>query len=443
MPPSSTLPPPAPGALPVLGHQLAWRRDPLRLLTRARAECGDVVSLSFGGSRCVLLAHPDDIARVHLQWPAGFQKAQGGYVFPRAFGNGLLTSKGELWRRQRSLAQPAFQRRRIGGYAALMAQLAGEAVAQWPDGSVIDIHAQMSRLAQRIAGMTLFAVDTGGWAAEVSVAMDVINRAVNTESRSLISGRLPASVPTANRRRADGAIGKLDALVRQLLQERASRPDRRDDLLASLAGAGAGQDPRQLRDEIVTLYLAGHETTANTLSWLWYLLARDPAAADRVACELADVLGDRPATPDDLAGLRFTRAAIDEAMRLYPPIWQVFRVAAQEAGFGSFSVPAGTGVMMSQWLTHRDPRWFGDPDRFDPGRWLDGRTEGLPRYAFFPFGGGPRVCIGSAFALLEAALVVATIARRVRLRPAGPQVRPAPHITLRPARPMLVRVSKR
>lgn len=443
MPPSPTRPPPAPGALPVLGHQLAWRRDPLRLLTRARVECGDVVSLSFRGFRCVLLAHPDDIARVHLEWPAGFQKAQGGYVFPRAFGNGLLSSQGELWRRQRSLAQPAFRRRRVGGYSGQMAQLAEEAVARWPDGSVIDIHAQMSRLAQRIAGTTLFAVDTEGWTAEVSAAMDVINRAVNIESRSLITERLPASLPTPNRHRADAAIGKLDALVHRMLRAQASHPDRGDDLLTSLATACAGPDTRQLRDEIVTLYLAGHETTANTLSWLWYLLALDPAAAERVAGELADVLGDRPAAAGDLAALRYTRAAIDEAMRLYPPIWQVFRVAAREASFGCYSVPAGTGVMISQWLTHRDPRWFGDPDRFDPGRWLDGRTDGLPRYAFFPFGGGPRVCLGSAFALLEAALVVATIARRVRLRPAGPPVRPAAYITLRPARPMLMRVSRR
>jgi cytochrome P450 len=442
---SVTLAPPlASGALPRVGHLLAWSRDPLGLLSRVRAEHGDVVGLSFRGARSVLLCHPDDIARVHAETGRGFQKAQGGYVFPRAFGNGLLTSSGEFWRRQRALAQPAFHRRRIAGYAGTMVRLAQEMADSWGDGQTLDVHAEMSRLTQRIAGVTLFGLDTETWSGRASAALGAINRAVNKEGASLFVERLPASVPTRNRRRADAAIAELDGLVADLLAARSARPGQHDDLLAMLAEArdadGQGMSPRQLRDEVVTLYLAGHETTANTLSWVWHLLGRHEPVARRLADELTGVLGDRAAKAEDVAALPFTRAVIDEAMRLYPPIWQVFRIAVEDAEFRGYTVPAGTGVMMSQWLTQRDLRWFDHPDRFDPDRWLDGRTRDVPRYAYFPFGGGPRVCLGSAFAVMEAVLVVATVARRVSLRPLDAEVRLAPLITLRPDRGIRVRV---
>jgi cytochrome P450 len=435
--------------VPAVSNLLALARDPLAFIKALHDRHGDVVEFNLAGDRWVLLAHPTDIERVHVESTRTYRKGyqtykKTGYVFNRILGNGLVTSEGSFWRTQRRLAQPAFHASRIRGYATTMVRYTSDLVDQWRPGQEVDLRVAMGALTQRIAGKALFGADTATDAARVNRALDTLMRGFDVELNSLFVERLPVFVPTRNRRRVNAAITDFDQIVTQFVADRQGSAAGHDDLLAMLCEArdddGSQMTEGQLRDELVTMYAAAQETTASALSWMWHSLGGHPDVAARVRDEVRRVLGGRSATPEDIGELKVLRAAVDEVLRLYPPLWRVFRVPDTDVEFQQYRVPAGSYVWMSQWITQRDPRWFDRPDAFDPDRWLDGRTEGLPRYAFWPFGGGPRICIGNGFAIMTIMLVAATVLQRTQYTLVDHPVRPLPGITLRPDPGVRVRI---
>ncbi|MFZ0414683.1 MAG: cytochrome P450 [Candidatus Acidiferrales bacterium] len=429
--------PPGPRGKPLVGVALDLRKHGLNLLVRAARDYGDIVylPLAFGQNR-ILLNHPDFIEQVLVVQQHKFHKsAMAQAATRRLLGNGLLNSEDDFWRRQRRLAQPAFQKTRVNEYAPTMIEHALAHTEKWHDGEVRDIADEMSRLTCGIAVKTLFGLDLGPQADRVSENLTKLMRHQIHRVRSPF--RIPARWPTPANRRADAAFAYLDSLVYGIIDERRARGAGGNDLLSRLISAmdedGTQMTPRQLRDETMTLFLAGHETTALTLSWTWYLLAQNPAAETRLHEELVRVLAGRPPQPEDCESLPYLAALIHEALRLYPPAYLIARLATEPFEVGGYSFPAGATVLMSQWVTHRDARYFPDPLVFRPERWLDGLIARLPAHAYFPFGGGPRRCIGQGFAMLEAALVTAALAQRFRFElVAGQTIVPEPLVTLRP-----------
>ncbi|HEX5727017.1 MAG TPA: cytochrome P450 [Longimicrobiaceae bacterium] len=434
-----TLPdPPGPRrGFPPFAQLLAFRRDPLGFLLRLHRGYGDVVHFRFGGRRLYLLGHPDHVRDVLVTHHRNFIKSLALQRARVLLGQGLLTSEGEHHLRQRRLAQPAFHRERIAAAGHTMVEYAARTAGRWRAGHELDATREMNRLTLAIAGKTLFGADVEGEADEIGGAMTdalgLFNRLTNPLGPLL--DRLP--VPGTIRFRR--ARERLDATIYRMIGERRRSGEDRGDLLSMLLhardeeGDGGGMTDAQLRDEALTLFLAGHETTANALAWTWHLLALHPEAEARLHRELDGALPGRDPGPDDLPALRFTRAVLAEAMRLYPPAWTMGREPLQDFAVGGYRVRAGTVVMLSPWVLHRDARFFPEPAAFRPERWTPEMEESLPRLAYFPFGAGPRKCIGEAFAWMEGVLVLATLARRWRLRHApGARVAPEPLITLRP-----------
>ena len=411
------------------------RDDPLGTFTQAARRHGDVVRLRIGPRELVLVSSPAYIDQILITQNRKFHKGRGLSFMSRVLGQGLLTSEGDFWRRERRLAQPAFHRRRIHDMGATMVELTVRQLEHWQPGQVVDAAEEMMRLTLTIAARTLFGVDVGDAADTVRDTVTIAMRHTNRRIRSLL--RIPPWVPTPANRRYAAAATRLDAVVRGIIQQRRQDPGRDDDLLGLLMAAtdddGGHLSDRQLRDEAVTILLAGHETTANALAWTWYLLDSHPTAGDALREELNRVLAGRAPTADDMSHLPYAGAVISEALRLYPPAWMIARRATESFTLDAFGFPPGTQVLMSPWVVHRDGRFFDQPDQFMPERWLDGRTDRLPPFAYFPFGGGPRLCIGKPFALMEAVLVLATVASRFRLTLVpGHPVAPEPLITLRP-----------
>jgi cytochrome P450 len=449
---TSVAPPRQREKIPAVSHLRAFIRDPLTFFDALHERHGDVVEFFMAGDRWVLISNPADIERVHLETTRGFSKGYRtykkiGYVFRRTLGNGLVTSEGRFWRTQRRLAQPAFHTKQIQTYADTMVQYTDDLLDRWEPGQELDLRVLMGGLTQRIAGMSFFGTDTAAEASRASKALDAIMTGFTTELGSMVVERLPAFVPTANRRRVDSAIADFDDVVSEFIRNRRdAEPGAHTDLLAMLSEArdddGSQMTDEQLRDELVTMYVAAQETTTSTLAWIWYFLGSRPNLAARVAEEVDRVLDGRRAEATDMAGLKVLRAVVDEVLRLYPPAWRVFRVPDADVDIRGFRIPAGSYVVMSQWITHRDPRWFDDPTTFDPDRWLDGRTADLPRYAYWPFGGGPRMCIGNGFALMEIVLVAATMIQRLRYTLLDHDVTPLPLITLRPNPGVRIRIDE-
>ncbi len=408
---------------------------------------GDVIRLVAGDVELYLLTHPRDIEFAHVQTGRLFDKGlRGDPVLDPLLGHGLLTSEGDFWRRQRRLAQPAFHRARIENYAATIVTLAARTRQAWRDGEVRDVHDDVMRLTLGVVTKTLFGAEPGSTATRtISAGLDT----VLSEYDHFVHG-LPRFVPPLGRRlfaRIDGAIADLNHAIEDVIRERRQEDRDEGDLLSMLLAArdddGCPMSAEQLLDEVKTLILAGHETTANTLSWAFFLLATHPSAESRLHAELDEVLGTEAASLAALPRLPYLSAVIKETLRLYPPAWTVRRVTREPWEVGGYALPAEARVVMSQYVTHRDPRFWEEPDAFHPERWLAPDFErSLPRYAYFPFGGGPRVCIGQAFAQMEAALLLATLASGFRLRLAAP-VRPGPSITLRPRGGLRMRVHAR
>jgi cytochrome P450 len=419
------------------GNLPDFRKHRLDFLTRCAREHGDMVKLRFAHRHIYLICHPDFIEEVLVTHSKHFTKHFALRLNPVILGNGLLTSEGDFWLRQRRLIQPVFNRSRIVGYASAMVEAAQRLLATWKPGERRDMHAEMMRVTLDIAAKTLFGAEVGDAAETIAHALEVAQENFLLRFNSIMP--LPMWIPTPANRRMSRAVQQLDDVIYRIIRQRREQPSDRGDLLSLLLHArdeddGSAMTDKQLRDEAMTLFLAGHETTALTLSWAWYLLAHHPEAEQKLWAELDTVLARRTPTVEDWPKLKFTEMIALESMRLYPPAYLVGREAIVDCAIGGYAVPRGTTLLMPQWVVQRDPRFFDEPDAFRPERWGEERIKTLPKFAYFPFGGGPRVCIGQQFAMMELVLILATIAQKFRFRmPPGATVAPLAFFTLRPA----------
>jgi len=440
--------PPGPKGTLIQGVMPEFTRDSLAFIMRCR-EYGDVVRMRFLYQTVYFLYNPADIETVLSTNAKNFMKARTLRTpfFQRLVGNGLLTSEGEEWRRQRRLAQPAFHRQRISGYGDVMVEFAQRLTATWQDGQERDIYRDMMRLTLEIAAKTLFNADVSGDADKVR---NVLSEMVKPfAAQATLKWILDNRLPTRAHRNFFAAAKEIDEIVYRIIRERRASGHDQGDLLSMLLVAhdeddGSQMTDRQLRDEVMTIFLAGHETTALTLSWTWYLLAQDSEVERKFHAELDEVLRGRPATVADLPRLKYTEMIAKESMRLYPPAFGLGREAIEECEIGGYRIPAKSQVFTFQWAMHRDPRYFAEPDQFRPERWTEEFTDALPKYAYFPFGGGPRACIGNYFAMMEIVLVLATLGQQFKF-PLAPdhQVSLMPAMSLRPKDGIKVVVEKR
>ena len=439
--------PPGPPRTWLFGNLKEFGRDQLGTMTRWAREYGDLVSARFGPRHVLFANHPDLVEEVLVNQNRKFIKHYRLRQTARTLGQGMLTSEGEFWRGQRKLAQPAFHRERIANYASLMVDSTVRMLQTWIDGEVRDVQADMMRLTLEIVAKTLFDAEIGGDTDDATAAMETLTHAFIARTGKLITP--PHWIPTPLNVRIERAIRRLERILMAFITERRASGEDRGDLLSMLLHAqdeesGRRMSDQQLRDEMMTLFLAGHETTANTLAWTWVLLSQHPGAEARLHSELDDVLGDRLPTVGDLPRLKYTESVVNETLRVNPTVWVIGREALEPVELGGYTIPAGTTLFMPQWVIHRDSRWFDDPEAFRPERWADGLMQRIHRYAYFPFGGGPRICIGNNFALMEATLLLATIARRYRLKlAADAKIALLPTITLRPAHGVRVVLTKR
>jgi len=428
--------PPGPKGHLLGGNVREYARDPLGFLSACAREYGDVVELRLMGQTLYLLSDPNLIEYVLVENNRNFTKTRILKRNRRLLGDGLLTSEDGFWRRQRRLAQPAFHRKRVAAYGAVMAAYAERSLEAWHDGKTIDVHEEMMHLTLEIVAKCLFDADVGAKATDVGRAMKVALEDFSSQRRLI---RIPRSIPTPHNIRFEMAARRLDEVVGTIIENRRKSEEDRGDLLSMLMLAeddsGERMTDKQLRDEVMTLFLAGHETTANALSWTFWLLSLNPKVEHELAEELARVLGGRAPITWDLPELPYVERIVKESMRLYPPAWVVGREAIADCEVGGYRMAAGTTALMSQWVMHRDPRYHDDAQRFDPDHWTAEYEEELPRFAYFPFGGGPRQCIGASFAMTEARLILATVAQRFKMELVpGQRVEPYPSITLRPKR---------
>ena len=433
---------PGPRGLPFLGNTLGILSDQIGFLTRISRDYGDVVRFTLPGQEVFLLNHPDAIEEALKDAADNLSKDDFTQRLSIAVGRGLLTSEGAFWRRQRKLAQPAFHHQRVRAYADTMVRHADRTVARFRDGETRDIHDDMMRLTLDIVAETLFGADVGDAAERIAGALEIL-----MERFAGFAAVLPPWLPTPGNYRIKRAIQSMDDVVYRIIRDRRSGPDRGDllsMLLAATTEEGGGMTNQQLRDEVVTLLLAGHETTALTLTYTFHLLAQNPRVLDALTAEVKNVLGDRAATFADLPRLTYTDAVVRESMRLYPPAWAIGREVLKPCRIAGLDLSPRDQLWFSQWIVHRDARWFPNPTAFEPERWQADAIKRLPRFAYFPFGGGPRICIGNAFATMEAALLLVTILQRVRLHAASSEpLEVVPTVTLRPKGPVRMRVEMR
>ncbi|MFD8548654.1 cytochrome P450 [Streptomyces sp. NPDC059649] len=452
---------PGPAGLPFLGSMLDLRRDSLSTFLKAQREHGDVVRLEAGppGLRSVFHAvfAPEGVQQILASQAANFRKDHPLYEEVRqAFGNGLLTSQDADYLRQRRLVQPLFTKRRVDGYASAVTGEAAGVVDRWrsAEDATVDLVPEMNRLALRTVARILFGLDTEEAVAAIHRCSPVINAYV--VQRAYVPVKIPRQWPTPGNLRARAAMDELDALCDRIVAERraataaADDPDAAeggDDLLSLLAAAGNAEDgsldATEVREQVLIFLLAGHETTATSLAFTLHLLARHPEEQARVRAEIDRVLADREPTAADLDRLPYLTQALKESMRLYPAAPVVSRRAVEATEICGFRIPAGADVVVAPWVTHRDPELWPDPERFDPGRFAPGREADRHRYAWFPFGGGPRACIGQHFSMLESVLALATLLRAYELHAVDEEVPVAAGITLQPTGPARVRLRPR
>lgn len=418
-----------------MGNLRAFRRDVLGLLLESSKQYGDVVRFHIGPFVVHLLNHPDHIEHVLQSHARNYDKATRSSAKIRAIsGDSLLTSNGELWQRQRRLMQPSFHRHSIASLAGQMTGLTAATLARWQaniaNGEPLDIASEMMRLTFAIVGTTLLGADVGEDSSTVESAMETILTHTFQRWGNIID--LPAFVPTPQNLRFRRAMQTLDQIVYRIIAEHRSRKDANTDLLGMLLDVrdeetGAGLGDTELRNEAITLLLAGHETTANALAWTFYLLSQNSDAERQLQAEVSTVLGKSVPTVENLPQLKFTTMVIQEAMRLYPPIWAIERRAIADDTIGGFHIPAGSSIVISPYALHRNESFWPDAKRFDPTRFAT-----RPR-AYIPFGSGPRFCIGSEFAMMEARLIVPMVIQSCHLELVpGHPVAPQPSITLRP-----------
>ncbi len=423
---------PRPKAKFFLGHLPDLSNKRLEFLTKCSREYGDIVPLRLGNTKALFLNHPEYVEQVLNDRQLFIKK---GAPLRSILGEGLLTSVGESWFRQRRLIQPVFHQKQINTYAKVMVANTEEMLETWQNGATRDVNADMMSLTLSIVVKTIFSIDLSDKEAKtIAVAVD---RA--SEWFQKMPGQSPLKwLPTPESRRLKRAIEAMDKTIYNIINQRRNSREDKHDLLSMLMQArdeadGSFMNDEQLRDEVATLIIAGHETTANALSWTWTLLSEHPQVETKLLAELTAVLGDRAPTMADIANLPYTNMVIKEAMRLYPPVPMMIRRAARDCEIGGYSVPTDCPLLMSQWAMHRDPRYFQDPDLFTPERWAGDLEKRLPKGVYFPFGDGPRICIGKNFALMEAVLILATIAPKFKLTLLpGHNIVPQAQITLRP-----------
>lgn len=442
--PRTALPtlPPGPRARFPAQQVIAFRRNPLAYLEQL-ATFGDITSFpGLGGRSVYVISHPDLVKEVLVTRAEDFRKGRALRHANSLLGNGLLTSEGTEHRRQRRIMQPSLHPSRLAMYGDAIVRLAQRVGERWSDGTAIDVHDEMMHLTLAIVAGTLLGTEVQS---DVRRIGQDVEMAIGMFDRSLLPwGNLLDKLPLPSNYRFRAARARLFGTIDQIIAERHARRHASADLLSVLldardegeegqSGDGTGLSDELVRDQAITIFLAGHETTANALTFAWYCLSQHPQVAEQMRAELAAVLGDRPPTAEDLPKLAYTRAVLAETMRLYPPAWTLGREAKVELNLASYTIPAECLVLSSQWLMHRDARWWPDPLRFDPQRWLGERAPSRPKYAYFPFGGGARACIGEAFAWMEAMLVLATLGRRWRLElEPGYRLKLHATITLRP-----------
>ena len=440
--------PPGPSPRLPFSSLITYRRGPLPYFENLAQRYGDIAFFRIGPQEAFFINHPDLIKDVLVTNNQNFMK---GLVLQRAkrlLGEGLLTSEGEFHRRQRRLAQPAFHRQRIASYADVMVDYALRTSDRWHDGAKLDISVEMMRLTLGIVGKTLFDADVEKESGEVGEAMTVVMELFDTLTLPFFN--LLSKLPLPHLRRFDAARAKLDRIIFGLVEDRRLRGTDRGDLLSMLMlaqdeeGDGGQMTDKQLRDELMTIFLAGHETTANALTWTWYLLSKHPDIEKKLHEEIDEVLGSRTPSFADVAHLPYTEMVLMESMRLYPPAWAIGRLSTVDCEIAGYFVPKRSLVVMSQYVMHRDKRYYSEPLVFDPDRWKPELRDTRPQFAYFPFGGGPRRCIGEGFAWMEGILVLATLAQRWKLHlvPHHP-VALKPVVTLRPKHGMKMVVSTR
>jgi cytochrome P450 len=438
--------PPGPASRGVVGNFPMGSKDPLGVYAEWGRRYGDLFYYRALHRHVYFVNNPELIKQVLVTDYRNFVKGEVVRFNRRIFGDGLISNEGESWLHQRRLIQPAFHRERIESYGKTMVADAEEMASSWKDGETRDIYAEMMRLGLAIVTKALFNVEFGGERDRFAAALDTVLE-LNSGVRMLLPPALRL-LPTPGNLRFLRAAGELDRIVYGLIRRRRASGEAGDDLLYALIEArdesGRAMPDKQLHDEVMTLVLAGHETTAVSLSWTWYLLARHPEIESKLWAELSRVLQGRNPTVADLPQLTYTQCVIKEGMRLYPAVWALVRTPVKDCEIGGYEVPAGSTVLMSQWVMQRDPRYFDEPERFDPDRWQEERAKEVPKFAYFPFGAGARACIGAAFAGMEAALVLATIAQRYKLRVApDARVEMVPTITLRPRHGIRMVLSRR
>lgn len=426
---------PAPEGNSIVGNLVDLGNDPLGFLTRCR-DYGSIVPLRLGLNPACVLTNPDYIEEV-LKDRDTFIKSRGFRVLKTLLGDGLLTAEGESWFRQRRLAQPVFHQKRINHYGTTMVEYTDRMLQTWQDGETHDVHADMMRLTLQIVMKCIFNTDVDdGKTKVVANALDVAMGWFESKRRQ--NFLVWEWFPRPENVRYREAIAQMDDEIYALIRDRRNQSEQTNDLLSMLMDArdeetGEQMDDKLLRDEVATLMLAGHETTANALSWTWMLLAQNPEARGKLEAELQQVLQGRLPTIEDIRNLHYTNQVVKESMRLYPPVSIFGREAARDCTIGDYEVPQGTVILISQWVMHRHPKYFENPEAFIPERWTEDFEKQLPRGVYIPFGDGPRVCIGKGFAQMEAVLLLATIAQQFELdlEPSFPIV-PQPSITLRP-----------
>ncbi len=440
---------PGPKGHPILGHLREYRKDTLGFEKSLVKEYGDVVHLSLAGRNAYLISNPEDIRKVLVEEPEKFYKAPiYRILLSRFLGNGLLTSEGDFWKRQRRLAQPAFHAKRIQSYAETMVNYTQTMLDTWAEGQIRDVNSDMMRLTLSIVVKSLFNTEIGEEAIRIGEALTTVLEATNEGVQSLFQ-MLPAWVPIPRNIQNRRGVRQLDDLIMGIIDARRGSQEDQGDLLSMLLlaedEAGNHMTDKQLRDEVVTLVLAGHETTANALTWAWYLLAQNPAIEAKLHEEVDRVLSGRLPTLEDLRQLEYTDMVFKETVRLYPPIPSIGRETLVPVTLGGYSLPAGAVILISPHVFHKDGRWWNDPETFKPERFAKDNDQFIPKYAYLPFGGGPRICIGNSFAQMEAVLLLATIAGRycLRLDPADQEVVPEPTLTLRPRHHLMMRLDKR
>ena len=431
--------PPGPDGLPLVGNALSLGREPLAFPERCVREYGDVVGIRFAGQPAVILGHPDHCRHVLSERTENYWKGEYFNQQLSLLGNGLFAADGDLWHRQRRLMQPIFHPDAVAGYGEDMAEAAVRLADDWAAGEPTNVEADMMRLALGNVTNALFNVDVVDEVPEIAEAIDEVMDNFRRSRRLPVS--LPDWLPTPGRRRYDRAVETFDDLVGDIIASHREAEDPPDDVVSMLLAAtdaeGRGMDEAQVRDEVLTLLLAGHDTTGLGLTYALYALATNPAVDERLAVELEAELGGRRPTVEDLEALDYLDQVIKEVLRLYPPVYFFVREPYEDDEIGGYRVPAGSLVIVYQWVLHRDSRFFDDPETFDPDRWTPDFERSLHPYAYIPFGGGPRRCIGEGLALLEMKLTIATIAQRYRLElDFEPPVSFAPMMSLRPADPV-------